>query len=275
MVLSVLLPVYIKENPAFLKEALLSIFNQTHRPCEIVVVKDGPLTKELDSVLEWSKGQCPQLLRVVALEENKGLGVALDVGVRACEGVYIARMDSDDVARPERLKTQLGFLQENPEIDLLGSWVEEFQESKEAVLGVRRVPESHAEILSYAKKRNPLNHPAVMFRKQAVLDVGGYLPFPYNEDYYLWVRMLVAGKRAHNIQESLLWFRVSRSTYARRGGLRYLVQDWNLQREFHRLGLVTTRERIRNCLLRGGVRLLPNALREKLYRGYLRDTKQT
>lgn len=261
---SVLMSVYYKENPSFLKQALESVWWQTAKPSEIVVVKDGPLTPELDSTLATLAAVMP--IKMVPLSKNNGLGKALSIGLQTCSNELIARMDSDDIAKPNRFERELAVFETNPEIDVVGSWVDEFQESTEHIVAQRTVPETDWEIKKYARHRNPMNHPTVMFRKPSVIEVGSYVHMPLYEDYYLWVRMLCAGFHFYNIQSSLLYFRTSADLYKRRGGVRYVEYDLKFQNAICRTGFINQLCMLENILMRVPVRIVPNYIREFLYR---------
>ena len=182
MKFSVLLSVYRKEQPAYLRQSLDSIFTQTLQPAEVVLVKDGPLTDALDEVAEEYCRKYP-VLKVVPLSENQGLGRALNEGLKYCSYDLVARMDTDDVAKPERFEKQIAVFCAHPEMDVVGAWIDEFEGSIENVISVRVLPLEHSEIRRFARKRNPVNHPVVMFRKSAVLVAGGYQHFPLFEEY--------------------------------------------------------------------------------------------
>ncbi|CZR10824.1 Glycosyl transferase family 2 [Trichococcus flocculiformis] len=210
---SVLMSVYYKEKPEYLEACLESIIQQTYQPDEIVLVKDGPLTEELEHVLEQFVSKNPQMYKLVPLEKNVGLGKALAIGVEAASYELIARMDTDDIALPERLEKQRNYFQMNPETAIVGSDIIEFEGSIDQVVANRIVPHTHEEIYEFAKRRNPFNHMTVMYRKDSVLEVGNYQPLNGYEDYYLWVRMLEKGLKAYNFAEVLV--------YARGGNLNY------------------------------------------------------
>jgi glycosyltransferase involved in cell wall biosynthesis len=267
---SVLMSVYSRENPLWLAESLDSVMNQTLPPSEIVLVKDGPLTPALDSVLDEYAQKFP-VLRFVSLDKNMGLGRALNEGLRYCTHEIIARMDTDDIAKPDRFARQLEVLQNNPDIDVVGSWVDEFTGSSDNIIATRRLPECHDSIRMYAKRRNPINHPSVIFRKNMVVKAGGYIHFPLFEDYYLWVRMLMAGSMFLNITDSLILMRVSPEMYKRRGGWKYVRDEWRLQRKFQEIGFISGRETALNVAIRTTVRLFPNSLRSFVYKNLLRS----
>ncbi|HCF37875.1 MAG TPA: amylovoran biosynthesis protein AmsE [Thermosipho africanus] len=272
MEFSVLLSVYYKENPEYLKQSLDSIFYQSMKPTEVILVKDGTLTSELDHIIN-DYVTTRKELKVVSLEENQGLGVALNQGLKLCSYELVARMDTDDIAKFNRFEKQLQQFELNPELDVIGSWIDEFIGNKDNIVTQRKVPEYHDQIYSFAKKRCPMNHPSVMFKKDAVLSAGNYQFFPLFEDYYLWVRMLKQGYKFYNIQESLLYFRTSPYTFQKRGGKEYLKNENKLQFTFYRIGFISFPQYISNMILRFFVRLSPNKYRSYLYNRFARNKK--
>lgn len=267
MKFSVLLSVYRKEQPSFFSESLSSVFAQTVPPTEVVLVKDGPLTVELEAVIARFTA-AHQEIKVVPLSQNVGLGRALNEGLKHCQYELVARMDTDDICKPDRFEKQLKVFETQLQTDVCSSWIDEFEGDVSCVRSQRRLPEKHAQIMRYAKGRCPVNHPAVMYRKSKVLSVGGYQGFP--EDSYLWVKLLLAGAVFYNIQESLLWFRYSSDVLKRRGGWRYACDDIRAQWNFYRSGFLSVPELVQNVLIRGTVRLMPNGLRVWTYKHLLR-----
>lgn len=268
---SVLMSVYHKEKSIYLRQSLESIFFQTLLPSEVILVCDGPLTPVLDAVIAEFTLRYSHILRVVRLPENRGLGEALNVGMTHCSFDIIARMDSDDYSLPTRFERQVGYMYRHPEIDLLNCAINEFSTNYRQVKACRRLPLAHEELLKYAKKRSPVNHPSVVFRKSAVEAAGGYRHFYLFEDYYLWVRMLMNGAHFHSLDEALLHFRMDNDTYVRRKGMRYNRSEIALQREFRRIGFISKWEFYRNILLRCTPRLFPKWLLKKVYSLILRD----
>lgn len=269
MSFSVLMSLYAKERPEFLRTSLESVFTQTLRSDEVVLVLDGPITEALQSVVTEYSSKYPEL-KVVPIAKNGGLGKALNEGLKHCSHELVARMDTDDVCKPSRFEKQVHFMELHPEVSVVGAWIDEFVDDIEDVTSVRTLPESQAEILNFAKGRNPMNHPVVMFRKSAVLAVGSYQHFPLFEDYYLWVRMLVKGYQFYNLQESLLWFRSSPDMFKRRGGWSYAMDEVRFQKELKRLGLLSSLQMYKNIVVRFGVRVMPNSLRSLIYQKLLR-----
>lgn len=266
---SVLLSVYSKEHPQYLQESLDSIFGQTLPPTEVVLVCDGPLTEGLDLIIEHSAKQHPEM-KIVRLPQNGGLGKALQEGLRYCSYEVVARMDTDDICKPDRFETQIHYMEEHPETDVLGAWIDEFLGDTSHVISTRKLPESHEEIIAFGKKRNPINHPSVVFRRSAVEKAGSYRHFLMFEDYDLWVRMILQGARFHNIQRSLLFFRMSNDFFFRRGGRLYLRSEIRLQRLFHQLHYITWGRMVKNILIRTMMRCVPNGCRQKAYLLFLR-----
>jgi glycoside transferase family 2 len=262
---SVLLSVYYHETVENIQQALQSIINQTVSPYEIILIKDGPLSKELDSIIEEYSYK-HDFIKIIYLPKNVGLGKALNKGLEFCTCDIIARMDTDDIAKPNRFERQLQIFENNPDLDLVGAWIDEFEGNIENILSIRKVPEYHLDIYKFAKRRSPINHPVAMFKKSAVLAVGGYKHFPLFEDYYLWVRMLMNNAIFYNIQESLLYFRYSSDVIKRRGGWNYAINEYKLQKEFRNIGFINNIEFIENILIRFIPRILPNTLRSIIYK---------
>mgnify|MGYP000748248897 FL=1 len=266
---SVLLSLYIKEQPSHLRKSLDSLFSQTLLPAEIILVKDGKLTPELNAVVS-DYVQHYSILKVITLDMNQGLGKALNEGLKHCSYDLVARMDTDDIAKTNRFEKQLEILKNQPEIDIISSWIDEFEGDITQIISTRKVPEFHGDIYKYAKKRCPINHPAVMFRKSTVLAAGGYKHFPLFEDYYLWVRMLMNDAKFYNIQESLLYFRTSTDMFKRRGGWNYAINEYKLQKEFKNIGFINNIDFFYNISVRFISRILPNRLRTIFYKTMLR-----
>ena len=189
--ISVLMSVYIKENPTFLKDAIESVQNQTLKPSELVLVEDGPLTPELYQVLDQVEAEFEIPVKRCPLEQNQGLGLALRYGVLQCQYDIIARMDTDDIAVPDRFEKQVQ-LMEKDNLDLLGGHIAEFIDNPDEIVSYRRVPTQHADIVAYQRMRSAFNHMTVMFKKDMVLKAGNYEDGLYMEDDLLWLNMIAA-----------------------------------------------------------------------------------
>jgi glycosyltransferase involved in cell wall biosynthesis len=221
---SVLMPVYAGDHPEYFRAALESVFTQSRLADEVVVVKDGPLTDDLELVLKTF--QCPTL-KVVSRPVNGGLSAALNTGLNACQYEYIARMDADDVALPHRFDCQMQYLEHHPQIGILGAWIAEFDEALSKCFGLRKAPATHLEIAKFARWRCPFNHMTVIYKRSAVLACGGYEDFgAVGDDYVLWVRFIQQGYQTANIQEVLVNARAGSQFFdKRRRGWRYFKQE--------------------------------------------------
>lgn len=268
---SVLISVYKKEKAEYLKRALQSVINQTLKPTEIVIVKDGPLTKELDDCIEDFQKQNSKLFKILSFKENRGLGLALRDGVKACKYEYIARMDSDDISKPDRFEKQFNYLQKHPETALLGTWITEFSKDENKPDTVTKLPCTHQEIIKFAKRRNPFRHVTVVLKKSAVIQSGNYRDFLWFEDYDLFVRILQKGYFTANIPEYLVNVKADKDMFARRGGWQYLKQDYKFQKQILKTKYIGKTDFLINIIIRSIVRIIPNKLRSYLYKIFLRS----
>ena len=267
---SVLMSVYYKENSEYLKQAIESIQAQTFPTDDFVLVCDGTLNQELDSVIKKKQQEMKNILNVVRLKKNAGLGNALNKGIQQCKNELVARMDSDDISYPDRCEKQLMVFNTYPEISVCSGIVEEFATNPKVVESRRVPPETQEEIREFAKVRNPFNHPCVMYKKPDVEAVGSYKDFYLLEDYYLWVRMIMAGYQGYNLQEPLLHMRAGTDMYMRRGGLKYAKTQEKLFRFMKNNGFISKGQYIKNCVIRGESSLAPNWLRKIVFEKVLR-----
>lgn len=267
---SVIMSVYYKENSEYLKQAIESIQAQTFPTDDFVLVCDGPLNQELDSVIKKKQQEMKNILNVVRLKKNAGLGNALNKGIQQCKNELVARMDSDDISYPDRCEKQLMVFNTYPEISVCSGIVEEFATNPKVVESRRVPPETQEEIREFAKVRNPFNHPCVMYKKPDVEAVGSYKDFYLLEDYYLWVRMIMAGYQGYNLQEPLLHMRAGTDMYMRRGGLKYAKTQEKLFRFMKNNGFISKGQYIKNCVIRGESSLAPNWLRKFVFEKVLR-----
>lgn len=267
---SVLMSLYIKEKPEYLKSAIESILHQTLPPDEIVIVKDGPLTKDLDNmVLEYEKAY-PELFHIVASETNLGLGKALNLGLEKCRNELVARMDTDDIAKPERCEKQVQSFMENAELDLLGSSVDEFYSTPNEIVSRRVVPTTHKDIYEFAKRRSAFNHPTVMYKKSKVLSVGGYSDLRRNQDVDLFGRMLFSGCIAENIEESLLYFRSNDALAKRRRSWENTKSYIQTIKKFWKMGYASFFDYAMVAIAQTGMFLMPVKLQHWVYKKFLR-----
>lgn len=270
MKFSCLMSLYKKENPAYFKVAMDSILNQTLMPTEIVLVEDGRLTPELDAIIADYVECYPKLFKIVAFEQNRGLGLALRDGVLACSYEYIARMDTDDIADKYRFEKQFAYLEKHNDLAILGSRITEFSTNPDKPDTVTDLPCSYDEIVKFSKKRNPFRHMTLILKKSAVLDSGNYRDFLWFEDYDLWIRIIQKGYRVENLPEYLVNVRADDEMFARRGGWKYLKQDMKFQKWLLNMNFINVFEYYRNIGIRILARCLPNQVRVFLYKNLLR-----
>ena len=266
MKLSVLMSIYHKEKAEYLNRAMQSIWdNQTIKPSEIVLVEDGKLTDELYESIKLWREKLGDSLKSISLEQNVGLGDALNIGLQSCSYEMVARMDTDDIAHPQRFEKQLKVFTNN-NIDICGSWVSEFVEDEKNIVSFRKVPQSHMEIVAFAKKRNPINHPAVMYKKSMLENAGGYKKMIWFEDYYLWIRMILNGAKFSNIQEALVNMRAGYGQLERRSGFKYAIEEYKFQKEIFSLRFISRKELVQNITIRFLSRIVPKFLVKKIYK---------
>ncbi|WP_121744672.1 glycosyltransferase [Natronorubrum halophilum] len=266
---SVLMPVYHGDDPSQLDVAVRSVIDQSVRPDEIVIVEDGPLTRELSAVLDSYERECEGRLSRYRLRENVGIGNALRAGVTRCEHELVARMDADDISVPDRFERQLAVFERRPDVDVVGGYIAEFDDDPNDRYARRIVPTNHASIAARARFRNPMNHITVMARRRAILDAGNYRDFLGMEDYDLWVRMLSNGSTFANVPSVLAAARIDRR-YSQRGGIDVARAEARLQRSFYRSGFIDAPIFLYNLLTRVTLRLLPGRIRGRLIARYTR-----
>ncbi len=268
---SVLMSVYYKESPDNLIECFESLLRQTQPANEWVLVLDGPLTLELDKVIQEYVSKYPKLIKIVALEKNVGLGLALREGVCHCSHDYIARMDTDDICVNTRFEKQIEFLETHSDVDICGGQIAEFEGSVENVIAIRKVPLEDDKIKKYQRTRCAFNHVTVFFKKQAVLSAGNYENAPLTEDDMLWARMILANKKMANLPEILVYVRVGRDMIKRRGGLAYYRKYRASRKKIFKLGFMSYCEYKRALRAQFLVCLMPAKLRKFVFYKLLRE----
>lgn len=270
---SVLMSVYYKENPEWLKISIESMLNQTVLPSEFVLVEDGPLTEELNKVIEQYEKKYKKLFKIVKLEKNQGLGPALKIGVENCTNEYIARMDSDDYSMPQRIEQEFGIFEKHPDIGIVGTNVSEFIDTIDNVVCNVILPETNEKIIKYSKSRNPFRHPSVMFKKSEVIKAGNYREYYLCEDYDMWLRMIRSGCKCYNIQNIYVYMRIGEDFYKRRGGHKYFKSIKKFKKEQLKNGYFTRFEYLKSIIPHAIVCYIPNFMRDFIYKKMLRKEK--
>ena len=267
---SVLMSLYIKEKPEYARECFESLLNQTVKAKEWVIVEDGPLTDEMYSLLAEYEEENPGLIKRVPLKKNVGLGLALREGVVNCSYDIIARMDTDDIAVRDRFEKQLSMFKADSKLDICGSHIKEFIGDIKNIQSERNVPLTQKEIYKYQKKRSAFNHMTVMYKKKAVLDAGNYVHAPLMEDDMLWVYMMKNHCRCMNLDEYLVYARVGKDMYARRGGFSYFKKYKAARKKIYETGYISYWDYISTVLIQFVVALIPVKVRKFIFTKLLR-----
>lgn len=268
---SVLMSLYKEEKTEYLRLALDSMLTQTVQADEIVIVEDGPLTKELYSVLDEYKRKYPVIIHRCRNKDNLGLGISLNRGLRVCRNELVARMDTDDISKPDRCEKQLQKFEEKPELVIVGSHIDEFVGDVYNIISSRKVPITAEKIYQFAKRRSAFNHPTVMYRKSKVLEAGGYTDIRRNQDVDLFGRMIFAGCKAENIDESLLWFRSNDDLAKRRKSWKNTWSYIATIRKFWKMGYSSFFDYILVMIMQISMYLIPICVQKWIYKNFLRD----
>lgn len=269
---TVLMSVYRKERPEYLKLSIQSMLDQTAPPDEFILIKDGPLTVELDAVVDYYDKKHPGLFTIISNEKNLGLGPALAKGIVASRNELIARMDSDDVSDKTRCEKQLAEFERNPNLEMVGSFEAEFIGEKDNIVSIHRVPEKHSDIAKFMRRRCAILHPTVMYKKSAVIRSGNYHSVPLYEDYDLFARMILEyNVCSYNIQESLYYIRTSEDFFKRRGGLKYAKTVLKFKWGQYQKGYMSLDDFCISGLGQAIVCLVPNKIRKWIYVSFLRN----
>lgn len=267
---SVLMSVYDKEKPEYLTVSIESILHQTFLPKEFIIVEDGKLNSDLEEVICTYEHNYKSMIKIIRLEKNFGLGHALNVGVNACTTDVVARMDSDDYSTPDRCYTQMKKINEG--YDIVGCNVAEFQNDIKNLVTYKIMPEDNDSIYKFSKLRNPFNHPTVMFKKKSIINIGNYKSGFRSEDYDLWLRAIYFKLNCYNIQEYLVYMRVSNEFYNRRSGRKNFAEHRNLMKTVLERRQITKEEYFINCSATFIKCFCPTFLRKLLYKKFLRKS---
>ncbi len=268
---SFLMSVYYKEKAEWLKQSIDSMLQQSCMPSEIVIVKDGPLTPELEEVLDFYAQEYPRLFNIVSLEKNLGLGLALAYGIEKCSYEYIARMDSDDISEPNRCECLMECFKNDSELAIVGCYEAEFEKDISKPIAIHRVPETNEEIYRFMKRRCALLHPTVIYKKSAVIDSGNYRDVRLYEDYDLFMRMVLEHRyKAYNVQKNLYNIRINADFYKRRGGVSYLKTACEFKFNQYKRGYISRKDFVISAGSQALVCLMPNGLRRWVYMRFLR-----
>ena len=267
---SVIMSVYQGNSPDYLETAIDSIYQQTRKPKETVLVVDGPINHALDNILE-KKQEKYQNIKIIRLEQNNGLAHAMQVAVKHASTPYLARMDSDDICLPDRFEKQMQCFEEDPNLSIVGGMITEFEGNPENIISKRIVPLNDADIKEFMRGRCGINHVTAIIKKEDLLRAGNYQTSYLQEDHYLWARMMLAGCTFKNIPDIVVNVRSGRDQFARRGGWKFFKSEVQLFWFMHKNKLISFSYFLYICLIRCIVRfLMPNWLRTWVYQTFLR-----
>lgn len=272
---SVLMSLYYKEDPAAVRIAIDSMLNQTVPTNDFVIVCDGPLTQALDALLEELEAENPGVFQLIRLEENRGIGYAANIGLRACKNDLIAKMDADDIAMPERCAMQLAQFAQDPRLSICGGYIEEFDDDPMKPFAIREVPLAHESIYEFGRCRQAFNNMTVMYRREAVLAIGGYSDLRRNEDFDMYSRLMAGGYRGSNIPAVLVKARVDRQAHQRRGSLNTLKGCVHSRWRSYKIGYARLGDFLYCVAGQLFLVICPTGLRKWVYSTFLRKTVKT
>ena len=263
--ISVIISTYKGEKSEYLDRALKSVWDdQKRKPNEIILVEDGPLTRELSDVIEAWKKVLGSKLVVIEKPKNEGLAAALNDAIEVAQGDLIARMDSDDISLPDRFLLQERYMNEHPEVDILGGSIREFNDEG-TLSSVCRYPATMQDVLRTMYKASPLAHPTVMFRS-SFFKAGYKYSSKYHicEDVTMWYDAAAGGRVINNLQDVLLEFRRNPSVLLRRSREKawseFLAYNDGISRVYGRFSYKYIYSFMRMCF-----RLMPTSIVSFIY----------
>ena len=264
---------YINDNSRLFELALSSIHNQDLLPSEVVLVQDGPITAQADSIISCFIDELKSkkiTFKHHIFPENVGHGMARRAGIDIAQNDLIAICDADDINLPHRFIRQYNYLHENQNISAVGADIRECTDGK--FIAIKSVPSAPKDVIRYCKYRCPINQMTVMFRRKDILAVGGYKDFYHNEDYYLWIRLIKHDYQLANIPEILVEANIDPQTFVRRGGFRYFKSELVIQRLLLSYNISNVVIFIMNVTIRIFVQLLmPSAFRQIIFKVFFRN----
>ncbi|UXA34440.1 glycosyltransferase [Proteus terrae] len=265
--ISVIMPIHYGTISKKLVNSINSILNQTHLPNELIIVADGEITNENTKIINLLMNKNMDVdIKFLSYDLNQGPGFARHYAIMHAIGYYIAIMDSDDIAIPERLAFQIKFMDSHPDISLVGGYIQESN-------NIRKVPLSHNEIVARIFEKSPVNNVTAFFKKEDYLICGGYPSIRSSEDYTLWCRFIGNGFKIHNLNKVLVQVDFDDSSIYRRSGLEHFKNDLFTQRELLKYSLVNKKRFYYNLFRYFIFRNLPLFMKKMIYKNILRKTK--
>lgn len=267
---SVVMAVYENDRPEWLKQAIDSILNQTVRSDDIVIVRDGAVSKELEGALE-SYDEKHKEITIVRLEENVGAGQARNMGVGRVKNELVAIMDADDISLPNRFELQLAEFNGNSELMLVGGQISEFEDKPDNITGYRKVPVEYDAIKKFARYRSPINHVTVMFKKSAFSAVGGYPKMTRAEDYYMVSSLLAKDYKVSNLQLTIVNCRIGSDNINRRKTWRNVRENIASRWKIHKLGIASLAYFCISSVGQIVLFIVPSSVAKTLFKALLRS----
>lgn len=268
---TVIMSVYSKVKPEYLQSSIESILNQTFKPTEFILIKDGKLTEYQEEIINNIVNKKKKIFKIIEFNKNNGAGVAYNKGIELCSNKWAAIMDSDDYASPEKFEKQMSYLSKHPEIDVIASNAVEFIDDINNIVSTRKMPETNEEIIKFAHGRCPLIQPTAIFRVSAVKEAGSYQKSHLTEDYDLYIRMIMKGYNFYTYQEILYYIRTSADFFKRRGGISYLKPIISFKYKYYKKGFYSLKDFIVTTFASFVVAIIPNKIRRFIYKKFLRD----
>ena len=264
---TVVMSVYKNDNPNYLKSAINSLIEQTLPPTELIIISDGPLTIELNEVINSYSHF--GFIKLIKLCKNVGLALSRKEAIKKAKFNIIAVMDSDDICVSDRFEKQIELIDPNSEIVVSG-WIEEFDKLPGDIGKVRKTPTNYENIVSYGKWRNPINHVTLMFTKKAYEKVGGYSSLRHSEDWDLISRMLVHDVQVIGIPKVVVHVRAGDEMIARRRNIQQFKGEIKLFFKMYKIGYLNIFYFSANILVRVVLRVLPTFITRFTYKNLLR-----
>jgi glycosyltransferase involved in cell wall biosynthesis len=262
---SVLMSLFFKENPQYFQEALQSLADQTVLPDEIVIICEGELPHQLHQVLAKYRDIFGDEIFKAVPARSKGFSNCLNEGLQLCSKNWVVRFDTDDICLPHRIEKQLEHLRKNSEAVISSAPLIEFDETMQVQTGIRDVPLEHDAILRCGKWKNPFNHPSTIYRREVVLELGGYPPVKANEDYALFAKLLTKGYVACNYDKPLVKARTGAGLILRRRGRKYLKGEIECLRFMYEIGFLNTYQYLVHLSTKMIIRSMPPFFVKRVY----------
>ena len=263
---SVLMSTYGMNKATYLYESLKSLDEQSYIADEIILIVDGQVDDEQLSVISNFKYKGD--FKVYFLEDNHGLAYCMNLAIKYSSNTILARMDADDLCHSQRLEIEYNkLISLRDENYVVCSWASEFSDEHYDSYCIKKTPESHNKIKKIIPYRNVIVHPSIMFYKEIIKYHGGYNEnVGLLEDYELHLRLIKSGVKYYCIQHSLVKFRTSHELYGRRGGFKYLINEYKFRLFCYRKKYIKLYQLIISCVLYTLLRLSPVKLRRSMYK---------